>query len=138
MPEDACEFCMERPAVFRQRLICRECRLKIATIALEGSEDLIATTWSITPEFGARRRHQLAFDRERDDRPRGEIVASVAWGLLQQGYRDDPLILASIAITLGDDADLNRVGMSALEVLFHPLLIGAEGMSSLRLLLNKS
>jgi hypothetical protein len=117
--------------------MCRECRLEIATMVLDGSEDQIARMWLATADFGSRRRHLVTLNRERADRPRADVLATVARGLLEQGYVDDALILASIAIRLGDEADINQVGASALKVLFDPLLASADIVSLLRERLHK-
>ena len=120
---------MARSAEYQRQMTCRECRLRIATLALAGSAELIETLWLVTTYF-AHRRIQLVLLN--GDPPRPQVVASVARGLLEQGYVDDALVLAALAITGGEEADVNRVGASALGVMLDPLLARPGIASTLR------
>jgi len=110
----------------------------MADVALTSSTELIGTLWLVTSAFAERRDQLILLNRERADHPAAEVVASVARGLLEQGYVDDALVLAALAIKGGEDADFNRVGASALGVMFDPLLAQPGLASSLRTVLYGS
>lgn len=104
----------------------------MAELALAGSAELVETLWLVTTYFAYRRHQLVLLNRERADPPRPQVVASVARGLLEQGYVDDGLILAALAIEGGEEADVNRVGASALGVMLDPLLARPGIESTLR------
>lgn len=138
MAEEPCRVCAVRAADYRPHMICRECRNAMAEVALTGSDELIATLWLVTADFGDRRKQVLFLNRGRADVPRPEVVASVARGLLEQGYVDDGLVLSALAIKGGEGADINQVGASALGVMFDPLLAQSGIALSLRVALYGS
>lgn len=104
----------------------------MAEVALAGSAELIETMWLVTTYFAHRRNELVLLNREHPDPPRPQVVASVARGLLEQGYVDDGLILAALAIESGEEADVNRVGASALGVMLDPQLTQPGIVSTLR------
>jgi hypothetical protein len=122
---------MARSADYPRQMLCRECRIRMAGVALAGSAELIETLWLVTTYFSYRRHQLILLSRERSDPPRPQ-VASVARGLLEQGYVDDGLVLAALAIQGGEEADVNRVGASALGVMLDPLLARPGIESTLR------
>jgi hypothetical protein len=110
----------------------------MAELALTSSAELISALWLVTADFAERRNELVLLSRERLDLPRPEVVATVARGLLEQGYVDDGLVLAALAITGGEEADVNRVGASALGVMLDPLLAQPDFASTLRMTLHRS
>jgi len=94
----------------------------MAELALTSSGELIETLWLVTADFADRRSQLLLVNRGRPDVPSPEVVASVARGVLEQGYLDDGLVLSALAIKGGEGADINQVGASALGVMLDPLL----------------
>jgi len=112
-----CEICQARPGRFLGQRICDECRQHIAATVLCAPATEVATLWRVTDGFDVCRKRALEFHQNRDDPARPEVLASVADGLLEQGLVDDPIVLAALAISLGETADMNLVGASALEVL---------------------
>jgi hypothetical protein len=123
---------MARSADYPRQMLCRECRIRMAGVALAGSAELIETLWLVTTYFSYRRHQLILLSRERSDPPRPQVIASVARGLLEQGYVDDGLVLAALAIQGGEEADVNRVGASALGVMLDPLLARPGIESTLR------
>lgn len=130
--DESCQICMSCSADYLPQMICRECRLRMAEVALTSSVDLIETLWLVSVDFVDRRNQLVLLNRERSDPARPEVVASVARGLLEQGYVDDGLVLAALSIKGGEDADVNRVGASALGVMLDPLLARPGITSMLR------
>lgn len=110
----------------------------MAEVALAGSAELIETLWLVTTYFAYRRRQLVLLNREHPNPPRPQVVASLARGLLEQGYVDDGLILAALAIQGGEEADVNRVGASALSVMLDPLLAQPGAEAILRAALYRS
>lgn len=122
MTEESCRICMARSADYPRHMICHECRICMAELVIAGSAELIETLWLVTTYFAFRRHQLVLLNQERPLPSRPQVVASVARGLLEQGYVDDGLILAALAIQGGRQADVNRVGASALGVMLDPLL----------------
>jgi hypothetical protein len=104
----------------------------MAEVALAGSTELIETLWFVTAGFGDRRNQFVLLNRVHPDPPRPEVFASVARDLLEQGYVDEGLVLAALAIQRGEGADVNRVRASALGVMLDPLLARPGFASILR------
>ena len=135
MADEPCRICTTRAPDYPRHGICGECRSRAAEVALNSSADLIETLWLVSHKFADRRAQLLVIDRDRLDRPGPDVVASVARGLLEQGYVDDGLVLAAIAIRGGDSADVNQVGASALGVMLDPLLARPGIAATLRVAL---
>ena len=86
---------------------------------LTAAYDELAKVWTIGEEFEKNRERALAWiSRTAGEHPAPEARAALANGLLELGHRDDALLAAAAAINLGEAADINTVGASALEVLF--------------------
>jgi hypothetical protein len=128
----ACEVCQVRAGRFLQERICGQCRLHIASTILSDSAAEVGKLWRVTTAFDDCRQKAFQIEKERTDPPRPAVLASVAWGLLEQGFIDDPVVLAGLAISAGEEADVNRVGASALEVLLDPRLAQPGQLESLR------
>jgi len=75
---------------------------------------MIRSLWKVTANFD--RQRQKSQQRQTCAAP--EVLSAVAWGLLEQGIVDDALLAAAEAVMLGESADMNRVGASALRVIF--------------------
>jgi hypothetical protein len=110
----------------------------MAEVALTGAAELIERLWLVTTYFPHRRHELVLLSREHPNPPRAQVVASVARGLLDQGYVDDGLVLAALAIRGGEEADVNRVGASALGVMLDPLLARSGIEPTLRAALYES
>lgn len=135
-PTPACAVCLVRPAQFLREQVCSRCRLAVGRRVLEASLSTLSSVWFITSAFDERRRKVLDFERARETPAEAAIVASVAQGLLDQGLADDALVLAAVAIGLGEGADSNRVGASALEVLVDRRLAKVAFPESLRAIID--
>ena len=124
-----CAICTVRPAAFSfPTSVCRECRAGMANVVLFAGAETIQEIWKIGPSFSNKRERS----RRSGSTHSAEVVASVAWGLLEQGLLDDALVTAAEAIAIGESADLNHVGASALEVLFDARLQQGEFLERLR------
>jgi hypothetical protein len=132
MTEESCRICMVNAVDYPPHMICRECRRRMAEFALASSTEVLEKIWRITANFVDRRNQLVLLSRERSDPARPELVASVARGLLEQGYVDDGLVLAALAIQGGEQADVNRFGASALGVMLDPRFAGPDIASTLR------
>jgi hypothetical protein len=113
--------------------VCRECRLGAAQLILSGEIKAAKEIWNVDDAFEAAR---MRFERHRNEwqgsPPRPEVLASVAQGLLEQGLPNEALLNAAGAVLLGEAADVNTVGASALEVLFDAQLQQNEFFERLR------
>ena len=127
-----CIVCERRPSVFAFQ-VCRECRFGAAQVILAGEIAGTKETWKVGDAFEAAR---MRFERHRSGwqgfPPKPEVLASVAQGLLEQGMLNEALLNAAGAVLLGDSADMNDVGASALEVLFDARLQQDQFLERLR------
>ncbi len=115
-----CVICERRPGAFRHH-VCRECRQAAARLILEGDFQTDRELWTVGDAIEAVR---MKFEQYRNERasapPEAEVLASVAQGLLEQGMHAEALLNAAGAILLGESADANTVGASALSVVLDP------------------
>lgn len=106
--------------------------MAISGIIICAAEADIVAMWRVGPSFVQSRQKLLEMTARRADPPKAEVLASVAYGLLQQGLRDDAIVLAAVAIQLGEGADINSVGASALHVVFDPAIAESELVARLQ------
>lgn len=110
-----CSICGNNGASFSRPVpICSNCRLEAANLILREPDSMIRSLWKVTANFD--RQRQKSQQRQTCAAP--EVLSAVAWGLLEQGIVDDALLAAAEAVMLGESADMNRVGASALRVIF--------------------
>jgi hypothetical protein len=128
-----CVVCRKRHGTFLSGKLCAACRVGVAKVILTRTPEEIVSIWRVAEGF-EETRQRLLFHEVRSVEP--QVMASVASGLWAQGLADDGLILAAIAIELGEASDLNSVGASALGVVFDPSLLMPDVLDRLRALVD--
>lgn len=120
------------PACVRPQ-VCRACRLAAARLVLDGDVQTVSELWAVGDALEGVR---LGFEQYRNtwgsSPPAAEVLASVAQGLLDQELLAEGLLNAAAAILLGESADANTVGASALSVILDPRLARDDFRRNLR------
>jgi hypothetical protein len=129
-----CIVCLRRDGAFLSGTICAVCRSAVARVILSCSPQDVATVWQVTEKFAQTRQKVCGHDRKGVE---PQVLAAVADGLAWQGLGDDGLVYAALAIELGEASDVNRVGASALAVIFAPSLARPDMLPHLRTLVGR-
>lgn len=98
--------------------ICERCRLAAAELILRGDTRELGALWTITRDFEVRRKRALEVSLMPSTPPlTADMLAILAWGLIEQGIKDDALVFAAIAIQRQKACPDRRD--AAIETIFH-------------------